>query len=192
MARGRWFDVSAKLSFQLGPTIFRSNIQPRILVPITEPLGSNFHYLNRKISFESHHLAEAYKSWLMQANHIFAHLQTTSHFEDYMCATRIIFTLRCVPNRSNTHDPEGHLFVCPPENFRAGDWLRWPDCPAYWILDSSGLSAEDARILGFPIIQYRNHDDGIIMGRCCEDTKNRYECDMKHIELRQEFGHYMG
>lgn len=41
MARGRWFDVSAKLSFRLGPTIFRSNTQPRTLVPIAEPLGGN-------------------------------------------------------------------------------------------------------------------------------------------------------
>jgi hypothetical protein len=84
-------------------------------------------------------------------------------------ATRIIFTLRCVPNTSNTHDPEGYLFVCPPENFPAGDWLRWPDCPAYWTLDSSGasrLSAEDARILGFPII----HIETTMMGLSWDDA----------------------
>ncbi|KAJ7301240.1 hypothetical protein DFH08DRAFT_907160 [Mycena albidolilacea] len=270
MARGRWFDVSAKLSFRLGPTIFRSNTQPRTLVPIAEPLGGScdvdydlwwsdaraqecrprlmtnswmrYHsnrvrYLNRRMSFESRHRAEAYKSWLAQANHIFAHLETTSHLEDYMCATRVIFTLRCVPDPSNTRDPEGFLFICPPEDFRAGDWLRWPDCPAYWTLDSSGasrLSAEDARILGFPIIHIETTMTGLSWDdavydklrlfhqhrafdpvteeaarhlryllfklspnvatalACGEDTKNRYECDMKNVELCREFGHYMG
>jgi hypothetical protein len=42
MTQDLWFPVSAKLSFQLEPTIFRWNIQPRTLVPITEPLGGSW------------------------------------------------------------------------------------------------------------------------------------------------------
>ncbi|KAJ7821442.1 hypothetical protein B0H14DRAFT_1332868 [Mycena olivaceomarginata] len=96
------------------------------------------------------------KFWVAQANHIFAQLQTSSHFQNYVCVRDITFILQLVPNTYNTQEPEGYLFVCPPEHFRAGlDSLQWPTCPAYWSLDPSGaarLSTEDAKILGFPLI----------------------------------------
>jgi hypothetical protein len=50
----------------------------------------------------------------------------------------------------------GFLFLCPERDFQTGpSSFRWPACPAYWSLDSSGverLSAEDATALGFPFI----------------------------------------
>ncbi|KAJ7804406.1 hypothetical protein B0H14DRAFT_1617560 [Mycena olivaceomarginata] len=189
MAQCRWFHVSARLSFRLGPTIFRWNIQPRTLVPITEPLGGNYdiYYdlrwwdvgrqeyepklmtnswmryhssqvsdLNLTIFFGSQDRTEAHKAWLAQANHIFVQLETTSHSDDYICATGFEFTLRCFPNTYNNQKPKGYLFVCPSENFRVGPVsLRWPVCPTYWSLDQSGatqLSTEDARTFGFPVI----------------------------------------
>ncbi|KAJ7747870.1 hypothetical protein B0H14DRAFT_445952 [Mycena olivaceomarginata] len=204
MTQDRWFPVSAKLSFQLEPTIFRWNIQPRTLVPITEPLGGSwivdydlewssdsrlkqrepklmtsswtrYHSsrvsdLNLAVYVVFHHQSEAHKSWLAQANHIFAQLGATSHFEDYICATGFVFTLRCLPNTYNNQKPTGYLFVCPPEFFRIGqDSLQWPHQPAYWSLDPSGaarLSTEDARTLGFPII----HIETTIYGLSWDDT----------------------
>jgi hypothetical protein len=50
--------------------------------------------------------------------------------------------------------PAGFLFLCPPKDFKTGpSTYRWPDCPAYWSLDPSGvdwLSVEEATRLGFP------------------------------------------
>ncbi|KAJ7201108.1 hypothetical protein GGX14DRAFT_371531, partial [Mycena pura] len=50
-----------------------------------------------------------------------------------------------------------HLFVCPRLSLRSGaDTFQWPDCPAYWSLDSSGkdrLSTEEALHLGFPAVK---------------------------------------
>ncbi|KAJ7835749.1 hypothetical protein B0H14DRAFT_2363225, partial [Mycena olivaceomarginata] len=52
--------------------------------------------------------------------------------------------------------PRGFLFLCPPEHFRTGQSsVRWPECPAYWSLDPSGvepLGMENATELGFPSI----------------------------------------
>lgn len=85
----------------------------------------------------------------------------------------IFFGLKCLPNTYNTLEPEGYLFLCPPEDFRAGhDGFRWPHQPAFWSFDPSGavrLSAEDAKILGFPII----HTETLIHGRSWD--KNVYE-----------------
>ncbi|KAJ7821214.1 hypothetical protein B0H14DRAFT_1335900 [Mycena olivaceomarginata] len=105
------------------------------------------------------HGVVACMSWLAQANYIFAQLQTTSHFKDYVYADRIRFTLQCSPNAHNPHEQEGYLFVCPPEDFQTRlDSFQWPDCPAYWSLDPSGaarLGTKDARILGFPILHIK-------------------------------------
>ncbi|KAJ7713335.1 hypothetical protein B0H16DRAFT_544873 [Mycena metata] len=53
--------------------------------------------------------------------------------------------------------PPGYLFLCPKEAFETGPLLsKWPDCPAYWSLDPSGverLSTKDATHLGFPPCQ---------------------------------------
>ncbi|KAJ6464388.1 hypothetical protein C8R45DRAFT_911003 [Mycena sanguinolenta] len=97
------------------------------------------------------------KFWLAQANCIFTRVQATSHLGNYVCpfgvAFRLDVNLRC---RTHSNRPEPYLFVCPPENFRAGgNSFRWPDCPAYWSLDPSGadrLSPEAAKTLGFPKI----------------------------------------
>ncbi|KAF7337210.1 hypothetical protein MSAN_02273400 [Mycena sanguinolenta] len=100
--------------------------------------------------------ADSANFWLSQANYIFSQLQTTSDFKDYVLLTKVIFDLRCRPNPSNSHVPEGYLFVCPAKDFRTGEnSFKWPDCPAYWSLDPSGairLTSEDAETLGFPII----------------------------------------
>jgi hypothetical protein len=85
-----------------------------------------------------------------------------------VCVDGLAFALRCLPSLFNTHEPEGYLFVCPPEDVRAGDWLRWPDCPAYWSLNPSGASrlrAEDPRILGFII-----HIETTIYGSSWDET----------------------
>ncbi|KAF7337275.1 hypothetical protein MSAN_02280000 [Mycena sanguinolenta] len=98
------------------------------------------------------------KAWLAQANRIFPELQEVAHVEDYVCIDEVRFALRIANKRHiNT---EGYLFVCPPQDFRTGteahaDLYRWPDCPAYWSLDPSGvvrLSTEDAGIIGLPAI----------------------------------------
>jgi hypothetical protein len=41
---------------------------------------------------------------------------------------------------------------------------KWPECPAYWSLDPSGveqLSWEDAASIGFPRIGIRQYADGL-------------------------------
>ncbi|KAJ7369201.1 hypothetical protein DFH08DRAFT_833313 [Mycena albidolilacea] len=111
------------------------------------------------------------KFWMAQANHIFAQLETTSNFNNYVVVHRIEFILQCLPNTYNTREPEGYLFVCPAEDFRLGpDSFQWPYRPAYWSLDPSGtfpLTTEDANMLGFPIIHIETYirgyswDDGI-------------------------------
>ncbi|KAJ7369192.1 hypothetical protein DFH08DRAFT_833295 [Mycena albidolilacea] len=105
-----------------------------------------------------------HKFWMAQANHIFAKLETTSNFENYVVVHRIEFILKCLPNTCNTREPEGYLFVCPAEEFRLGpDSFQWPYRPAYWSLDPSGtfpLSTEDANMLGFPIIHIETYIDG--------------------------------
>lgn len=65
----------------------------------------------------------------------------------------------------NTEDsPAGFLFLCPGNEFQIGPSLfRWPDCPAYWSFDPSGvnrLSAEEATQHGFPSIQLNTAIDG--------------------------------
>ncbi|KAF7353162.1 hypothetical protein MSAN_01503700 [Mycena sanguinolenta] len=75
-----------------------------------------------------------------------------------VCVNEVVFTLRLVDDHHI--NPDGYLFVCPPEDFRIGtqahaNLYQWPACPAYWSLDPSGtdhLKPEDARILGFPAI----------------------------------------
>jgi hypothetical protein len=55
------------------------------------------------------------------------------------------------------HAPPGYLFVCPEKDLQIGpSSFRFPDCPAYWSLDPSGverLSSEEATELGFPYIE---------------------------------------
>ncbi|KAF7352136.1 Kinase-like protein [Mycena venus] len=94
--------------------------------------------------------------WLAQANHFFAQCQITSHFQYYVFIEAINFSIRCLPNPCNDHEPQGYLFLCPPKDFRSGPVsFQWPTLPAYWSLDPSGatpLSNKDATTLGFPMI----------------------------------------
>ncbi|KAJ7909718.1 hypothetical protein B0H13DRAFT_2490539 [Mycena leptocephala] len=57
--------------------------------------------------------------------------------------------LRAAKSKSRQH-------YCPPQQFQVGpSSFRWPECPAYWSLDPSGverLSIEDATTLRFPSI----------------------------------------
>ncbi|KAJ7369186.1 hypothetical protein DFH08DRAFT_833273 [Mycena albidolilacea] len=119
------------------------------------------------------------KFWIAQASHIFAQLETTSNFEDYVVVDEIKFILRCLPNTYNTREPEGYLFVCPAEDFRLGpDSFQWPYRPAYWSLDPSGtfpLSTEDANMLGFPIIHVETHVYGHLWDDRVYDTVRRFQ-----------------
>jgi hypothetical protein len=53
--------------------------------------------------------------------------------------------------------PTGFLFLCPAKEFQTtASSFRWPDCPAYWSFDPSGverLSMDDATALGFPSLE---------------------------------------
>ncbi|KAJ6561628.1 hypothetical protein B0H19DRAFT_1259297 [Mycena capillaripes] len=66
--------------------------------------------------------------------------------------------------RPITDAPEGFLFVCPIKDFQSGPTsFRWPECPAYWSLDPSGierLSTDEATHLGFPSIQFKTWVEG--------------------------------
>ncbi|KAJ7036877.1 hypothetical protein C8F04DRAFT_456536 [Mycena alexandri] len=92
-------------------------------------------------------------AWLTQANHIFSRLQITTNLEDYLLLHSVDFKILI---GSATQTP-GYLFLCPEEDFRARPTsFRWPNCPAYWSLDSSGaerLSREEAIQLGCPYFQ---------------------------------------
>ncbi|KAJ6576995.1 hypothetical protein DFH09DRAFT_1276372 [Mycena vulgaris] len=59
--------------------------------------------------------------------------------------------------RITQNPPDGYLFLCPTENFQSGpSSFQWPDGPAYWFLDSSGverLSVQAASALGFSAIE---------------------------------------
>jgi len=95
------------------------------------------------------------EAWLSQANHIFNRLQITSNFENYFTLDVISFELTI--SATTINPPKGFLFLCPPKDFQTGPLtFRWPDCPAYWSLDPSGvecLSMDDAVGLGFPSIK---------------------------------------
>ncbi|KAJ7041853.1 hypothetical protein C8F04DRAFT_131485 [Mycena alexandri] len=93
-------------------------------------------------------------TWLSQANHVFARLNITSNFEDYLVAENLHFTIETRP--TTTTPPLGYLFLCPVKDLQIGSSaFKWPACPAYWSLDPSGLerlSTEEATRLGFPSI----------------------------------------
>ncbi|KAF7349787.1 hypothetical protein MSAN_01705900 [Mycena sanguinolenta] len=95
------------------------------------------------------------ESWLSQASYIFTQLKSHSNCRDYMLVHWVRFSVSIsVPVQ---HPPPGYLFLCSPAEFKTGPVsFRWPDCPAYWCLDSSGnepLSDEEASCLGFPPIK---------------------------------------
>lgn len=58
------------------------------------------------------------------------------------------------------YPPKGYLFLCPTQYFLSGPSFRWPDCPAYWSLDPSGierLSVAEANARGFPSLNLTPH-----------------------------------
>ncbi|KAJ6462984.1 hypothetical protein C8R45DRAFT_525322 [Mycena sanguinolenta] len=103
-----------------------------------------------------------HKFWLSQANHIFTALQISSNFQDYVAPHCVHFKLTI--SASEADMPKGFLFLCPPEHFKTGQSsLKWPDCPAYWSLDPSGveqLTLEDAIRLGFPSFHLSTEVEG--------------------------------
>ncbi|KAJ7605431.1 hypothetical protein DFH06DRAFT_258029 [Mycena polygramma] len=68
------------------------------------------------------------------------------------------------------YPPLGYLFLCPLDNLQSAPaCFRMPDCPAYWSLDPFGaehLTADEARTLGFPDIQFRMK----VWGRCWDHS----------------------
>ncbi|KAJ6465526.1 hypothetical protein C8R47DRAFT_48470 [Mycena vitilis] len=99
---------------------------------------------------------EYYESWLTQANYIFDCCQIGSGMEDYVSLQEVDFGLHV--SAITVAVPAGFLFLCPPDDFRAGpSSFCWPNCPAYWSLDPMGigrLSTEEAREYGFPELTF--------------------------------------
>ncbi|KAJ6462965.1 hypothetical protein C8R45DRAFT_911869 [Mycena sanguinolenta] len=91
------------------------------------------------------------KFWFSQANRIFTTLQILSDFQHYVILNHVGFGLTISTSEA---DAKGFLFLCPWEDFQTGpSSFKWPDCPAYWSLNPSGvewLGLEDAISLGFP------------------------------------------
>ncbi|KAF7336235.1 hypothetical protein MVEN_02171400 [Mycena venus] len=107
------------------------------------------------------------KPWLAQANSVFSRLQTKSHLENYIFVDEVRFHLQVVGHATlelNPPDSKRYLFVCPAKDFEV--WpcsVRWPDCPAYWSFDPSGIhriDAQDAMNLGFPSIHIQTSIHG--------------------------------
>ncbi|KAK6996453.1 hypothetical protein R3P38DRAFT_3628152, partial [Favolaschia claudopus] len=97
--------------------------------------------------------------WLSQANHIFRLSAIKSNFRDYVLITECQFRIHLEADDDALWEklpPGGYLFVCPTQDFRGvRTTFKWPECPAYWSLDPSGverLSMEQASELGFPAI----------------------------------------
>ncbi|KAJ7118337.1 hypothetical protein C8R44DRAFT_738277 [Mycena epipterygia] len=95
------------------------------------------------------------KSWLSQANHIFNRSRISASGDNHVLVERVCFDLEILAPMKNL--PEGYLFVRPPKDFQTTQTLlRWPDPPAYWTFDPSGvqrISTDEARRLGFPKIK---------------------------------------
>ncbi|KAJ6577000.1 hypothetical protein DFH09DRAFT_1450618 [Mycena vulgaris] len=101
--------------------------------------------------------------WLGQANHIFSRLSISSDHQDYVVVDFISLRLELCPIQETP--PSGYLFLCSEKDLQPEPFsFRWPDCPAYWALDPSGverLSTEDAQNIGFPAIQLTTNISGI-------------------------------
>ncbi|KAJ7168820.1 hypothetical protein C8R46DRAFT_240071 [Mycena filopes] len=100
------------------------------------------------------YLSDGRESWLTQANYIFSSLQIASKLENHVLVTAIHFELIGPKQTVDSGCPPGYLFLCPEQHFQVGtSSFKWPDNPAYWSLDPSGverLSMEEATQLGFP------------------------------------------
>ncbi|KAJ6566384.1 hypothetical protein B0H19DRAFT_709739, partial [Mycena capillaripes] len=103
-----------------------------------------------------------HESWLTQANHIFSRLHMTSNFKDCVLLDQVYFKVKILP--TTDEPPTGFLFLCPEKDFQIGpSSFCWPDLPAYWSLDPSGverLSAEEATDFGFPALELTTEISG--------------------------------
>ncbi|KAJ7168977.1 hypothetical protein C8R46DRAFT_1092981 [Mycena filopes] len=102
-------------------------------------------------------------AWLSQAHHVLTcHQINMSHLEDYVVVDYLEFILSI--SGPSTTPPPGYFFLCPPEAFKTGpSTFKWPDYPAYWSLDPSGidrLSPEEATLLGFPSMELKTQVSG--------------------------------
>ncbi|KAJ7732541.1 hypothetical protein B0H16DRAFT_176578 [Mycena metata] len=117
---------------------------------------------NRLLAYTLHFPSNEF-AWLTQANHIFSRLRITSSFEDYVLMYCVKFQIKIGNTRQDA--PPGCLFLCPTIKFQTGlSSFRWPDCPAYWSLDPSGvdrLSTEEAAQLGFASLQLTTKVEGL-------------------------------
>ncbi|KAJ6574443.1 hypothetical protein B0H19DRAFT_1063399 [Mycena capillaripes] len=99
--------------------------------------------------------------WLSQANHIFSHLQTASNLGDYAIVKELHFAAQI---SATTKYVRGFLFLCPPSEFQTGpSSFRWPDCPAYWSLEPSGverLTRDEATQVGLPSLRLETYVEG--------------------------------
>ncbi|KAJ6566404.1 hypothetical protein B0H19DRAFT_1373991 [Mycena capillaripes] len=72
------------------------------------------------------------------------------------------FEVKILP--TTDEPPTGFLFLCPEKDFQIGpSSFCWPDLPAYWSLDPSGverLSAEEATNFGFPALELTTEING--------------------------------
>ncbi|KAJ7473956.1 hypothetical protein FB451DRAFT_282815 [Mycena latifolia] len=100
-------------------------------------------------------------SWLAQANYIFARLNVTVNYEDYVLITSASYSI-CFSGTQNVPIPAGYLFMCPLQDLQSPTTGRFrrPAVPAYWALDSAGaerLAPEDAERRGFPPLRLSTH-----------------------------------
>ncbi|KAJ6450960.1 hypothetical protein C8R47DRAFT_1170708 [Mycena vitilis] len=114
------------------------------------------------------HWLDHTQHWLSQADHIFNRCQITSNFNKYVLTIYVSFKIDV--SKVRTTIPTAFLFVCPPEAFRTGpSSFCWPDCPAYWSMNHSGverLSTEEAIELGFPTLEFSTE----VTGRYWDDS----------------------
>ncbi|KAJ6566494.1 hypothetical protein B0H19DRAFT_711230 [Mycena capillaripes] len=102
------------------------------------------------------------RAWFSQANHAFSLLHVNSNHHHYVLTHDCEFQLNLISTSEAL--PAGYLFICPPEDLRAGpSSFRWPDCAAYWSRDPEGverLAVDEAARLGFPAIQLQTKIHG--------------------------------
>ncbi|KAJ7153839.1 hypothetical protein C8R46DRAFT_472586 [Mycena filopes] len=95
------------------------------------------------------------EGWLSQANYVFSSLHIKSELETYAAVASVWFSV--IVGKPTVDCPPGYLFLCPNRHFRVtSTTFKWPDTPAYWSLDASGvdrLSTEEATRLGFPPLE---------------------------------------
>ncbi|KAJ7711175.1 hypothetical protein B0H16DRAFT_1900719 [Mycena metata] len=128
-----------------------------------------------------------YFAWFTQANYIFSRLQITSNVEDYVLVDQVMFQIKI----GNTTEPPGYLFLCPTTDFQTRpSSFRWPECPAYWSLDPSGverLSTEEATQLGFPSFQLTTRicgkfwDTSVYAGLCQFHQAKGFDPDSQDV-----------